>query len=431
MFSIAVILITGLLLLIGLAVPVPFAIALISGYVLKFEAQLPFWLFLQRMFKGLESFILIAIPFFILTGNIMNRSGITEKLVDLSHSFVGHLRGGLAHVNIVVSMFFAGISGSSTADTAGIGSILIPSMTKRGYKKDFTVAVTAASSTLGVIIPPSTLMIVYAVTTGTSIAALFLAGIIPGIIIGLGQMGLSYFYAIKYKYPREKKSTLKELLINVKNSILPLGTPIIIIGGVVGGIFTATEASVVAVVYSLILSMFVYKTITIKDLPKLFIDTALLSSLSLFCLATSTIFGWLLSYFRVPQALTPILQGMTSSPVVLLSIITITFLIVGTFMDAIPAIMIFMPVILPIAQAFDIQAVHLGLVVVISLALGLITPPYGLCLLLACSIAKIPVRKALKTTAIFLFFMIILLAILVIFPDIVLFIPKLIVPNFI
>lgn len=431
MSSVLIVMLCGLFGLMLLGLPLGFTIVFVSSIVLVSFTDLPLWMFIQRFFAGLDSFVLVAIPFFLLAGNIMNKGNITDKLIDFSYALVGHIKGGLALVNVLVSMLFGGISGSAVADVSGVGTVIIPAMIKKGYSKSFSVAITATSSTLGQIIPPSIIMIIYAASSGSSVGALFLAGAIPGLLIGLGLMLVSYIYAVKYKYPSEKKRSFKEILSATKEALYTLGAPIIIIGGVVFGIFTATEASVIAVVYCLIITMFIYKTITWRDIPEILLDTAKMSAVTLFCIGGASMFGWLMGYFRINEAATVLISSVTGSGVGFLLIVVALFLLVGTFMDAAPAIIIFVPVIVPIANSLGINSVHLGIVICTTLAFGLITPPYGLCLLLASSIAGIPAHRTFRDLAICLGVVVLVLLIITFMPDIILFLPRLIVPEFI
>lgn len=424
------ILFLGFVILIILGVPITFVLGLTSLVTIGATEGLPLVVLVQRMFVGLNSFVLLCIPFFMLAGGLMNSAGMSERLIRFSRALVGHIAGGLAHINVVVSMFFAGVSGSSTADTAGIGRILIPAMIKEGYTKEISVAVTACSSTLGVVIPPSILMVIYGSVANVSIGGLFLGGVIPGILIGFSQMGIIYYQAVKYGYPKYERVSFKELIKAFADSFLALLTPVIIIGGIIFGVFTPTEAAVVACVYSLILGLFVYKTIRFRDLPKIFSENALLCSLTIFCVATATVFSWLLAYYNIPQAVSSFLSDYTSSPFIILVFINIIFLIVGTFMDAVPAMIILIPLIHPIAMDVGINSVHLGVVVVMNLAIGLITPPYGLCLLLACTIADITVPKTLKAVLPFFIIMVGVLLVATYIPDLVLWIPRMISPQF-
>jgi tripartite ATP-independent transporter DctM subunit len=418
-----------LILLVVLRIPISFALAFAVIPILFLEPRVTPIMLLQRMMISYGSFILLSVPFFLLAANIMNESGITNRLIRLSKSVVGVLPGGLGHVNVVVSMLFAGLSGSSTADAAGIGSVLIPAMTKEKYDKYFTVAVTACSSVMGVIIPPSILMVVWGGVLNTSVAALFLAGFIPGVLIGVSQMILVLFFAWKRKYPIESGISLKEIAVSLKGSTLGLFTPLIIVGGIVGGIVTPTEASLIAVVYSLLLGLLIYFSLSLRDIPSLLLKTAKLASLSLFAVGTASIYGWVLAYFRIPTYLVNSIGYVTSSPTVMLFIIVGIFLIVGTFMDAIPAIVILGPLLRPLAEHTGIHILHFSITGVIALSFGLITPPYGLCLLIASEIAGINCMDAIKEVGFFLIAMLIVLSFLVIFPDISLFVPRALIPK--
>jgi tripartite ATP-independent transporter DctM subunit len=418
-----------LLILIFLRVPVSFALAFSVLPILLFTPRVTPIMLLHRMMVQYGSFILVAIPFFLLAANIMNDSGITKKLMRFSQSIVGSLPGGTGHVNVLVSMLFAGISGSSNADAAGIGGVLIPAMIKEGYDKNFTVAVTACSAVMGNIIPPSIIMIVWGGITSTSVSGLFLAGFIPGVMIACFQMILVLIYAHKRHYKTISKFSFKEVLMSFKDSILALFSPVIIIGGIVFGIVTPTEASFIAVVYSLILGVIIYHTIPIKKVSPILLKTAKLASLVLFAVGTASIYAWVLAYFNIPQFLINVLGSLTTSPTIMLFIITIIFLIVGTFMDAVPAIVVLGPLLKPLAEHVGIDPLHFGIVGVMALAFGLVTPPYGLCLLITSEIAGINCMKALKEVGAFLSVMLLVLVIIILFPGITLWVPKLFMPS--
>ena len=406
-------------------VPVAVALFLSSTLAIIFEGGIPLTIVTQRMWVGLNSFPLLAVPFFLFVGQLMNESGISKRLIDFSNSLVGHLRGGLAHVNVVVSMIFAGISGASSADTAGVGSVLIPAMEKEGYETGFTVGITAASSTLGNIIPPSIMMIIYAATAGLSVGEMFLTGIIPGILIGVGQMLYATYYAVKNNIGGNHKFSFKSVLINLKSSFAALVIPILVMGGIILGVFTATEAAVIAVVYSIILTLFYKET----NLAK-FIDTIKTSvglfSLSLFAVAAASLWGWVLAYYNVPQNIVATLgrAGLLDSAIFVWVFTIFTFVIVGLFMDAVPAIIILQPIFGPLATAVGINPYHMGIVIVLTLAIGLITPPYGLCLLIAADLAKITVPKAMKAMWPFYFLSFVVVLIAVFLPNLMLFFPK-------
>lgn len=421
-----VILFAGFVVLALLRVPIAFALLVSSLVVFLMTGRLQPWTLTQNIYAGLDSFVLLAVPFFILAGSIMNEAKATDRLLRLANAMVGFVRGGLGMVNVAVSMAFAGISGSSTADTAGVGTILIPQMRKRGYPVEFSVAVTAASSVMGSIIPPSILMVVWGAYTNTSIGALFLGGIIPGAMIGFTMMGIVYVTARRHDYPREDRIHLREVGRAFWESLLALGVPLVVIGGIVLGIVTATEASVLAVLYALILGLLVYRTLRIRDLPRVFRDSARLAALSLFALAAASVFAYLLGFYRIPFALQGVIGDLP--PALLLPFIALLWLTIGTFMDALPAMAIMIPVFDPIIEATGLDPVHYGVVSVVALSIGLITPPYGLCLLLASAIAGIPATQALRSLLPFFVAMVVIVVVLVFIPGLVLWLPNLLQP---
>jgi len=416
--------------LIILRIPVSFALGLSCIPILLLDDRLTPFVLINEMWKSYNSFILLAVPFFLLAANFMNSAGITERLVNLAKATVGHLPGGLGHINVLVSMLFAGISGSSTADAAGIGSLLIPAMKKQGYDSSFSVAITACSSVMGVIIPPSILMIVWGGLMSVSIAGLFLAGVVPGVLIALLMMGTVFAYARWRHYPIYQRASFKEFMRAAKRSILALLTPAIIVGGIVGGLFTPTEASVIALLYAAFLGGVIYRSLGFREIQKVLYESARLAAISLFCIGTASAFGWLLAYFRVPQALVERLAAYGTGLVSTGFLIAFAFLIIGMFIDAIPAMIIFGTILLPLSQKVGMHPIHFAIIGVISLAFGLVTPPYGLCLLIACSIGEIKVVQALKDVGIILVPMLILLILVIVFPELILFLPRWIAPRF-
>ncbi len=418
-------------LLVLLRVPVAFALALAVVPVFFIEERLTPVLLLREMFKSYNAFVLLAVPFFLLAANLMNAAGITDRLVRLARAMVGHLPGGLGHVNVVVSMLFAGISGSSTADAAGIGSLLIPQMKKQGYDTSFAVAITACSSVMGVIIPPSILMVVWGGLMSVSIGGLFLAGVVPGILIAASQMLTVYIYAKRRGYPIHVRSSFLELMAAAGSASLALMTPLIIIGGIVGGFFTPTEASVVAVIYSLILGVLVYRSINLRDLPGILYDSARFAAISLFCIGTASAFGWCLAYFKIPAALVDEIKLMGLGVIGIGFMCAFAFLLIGMFIDAIPAIIILGTVLFPVTQLVGMHPIHFAIIGIVSLAFGLVTPPYGLCLLIAVSIGEIRLIDALKDVVIVLFPMILVLVFVILAPEVILALPRWIMPKFI
>jgi tripartite ATP-independent transporter DctM subunit len=402
-------------------VPVAFALAFASIVMFLFDPRLLVWTVNQRLFFGVDSFVLLAVPLFILAANIMNEARITERLIDLAVALVGWIRGGLGMVNVAASMVFAGVSGSSTADTAAVGGVLIPQMLKRGYAPGFTVAVTATSSVIGTIIPPSIQMIVWASLTNTSIAAMFLGGVFPGILIGLVMMVLVYIISRRENYPREAAISMRRIVFASLNALLAMTVPGIVIGGIVIGIVTATEAAVLAVLVSLALGVIIYRTITPRSLWRIFRESAELSALPLFGLASASVFSYLLSYYQLPLLLLDVIGDVP--PILLLPFIIICWLIIGTFLDALPAMVLMVPLFAPSVAAAGIDPVHYGVASVIALAIGLVTPPYGLCLLLASAIANLPILASLRALLPFLLGVILVVVLVIFFPALTVWLP--------
>ncbi|MFD1037551.1 TRAP transporter large permease [Virgibacillus byunsanensis] len=409
-------------------IPIAFVIGIVALVGILDIPYIPEISVPMKMLNGLNSFVLLAVPLFILAANLMNSGKISTKLIDLALAIVGPIRGGLAHANILVSMMFAGVSGASQADTAGVGKILIPSMIKKGYDKETAVGVTAASSTVGVVIPPSIPMIIFAGLSNASVGALFLGGIVPGVLIGIGMMVFIYILAVKRDYPKSAKVEFTKFLKLLVETLPALFTIFIIIGGITTGFFTATEAAAIASLYTLLISMFLYKTIKIKDLPKILVDTLSLSSLSLFALAAASALGELMSYYQLGVIAQDFFTNNVGTKGLFIIIIIAFFLFIGTFMDAIPAMILFVPVILPTALQFGIDPVHLGLVVVMTLAVGLTTPPYGLCLLLAAKIGNMSIERSFVAVLPYLVIILAVLVFIAFFPDIAFYVPKLINP---
>ncbi|MGF1620066.1 MAG: TRAP transporter large permease [Rhodomicrobiaceae bacterium] len=417
--------------LVLIRIPVAFALGLACVPVFFISPRLTPSILFDQMFVSYNSFILLAVPFFLLAANLMNSAGITQRLVELAKALVGHLPGGLGHINVVVSMMFAGISGSSTADAAGIGSLLIPQMKKQGYDTSFSVAITACSSVMGVIIPPSILMVVWGGLMSVSIGAMFLAGVLPGLLITGSLMAIVHIYAKRRGYPVYVRSNFAELRAAAANAFFALLTPLIIVGGIVGGFFTPTEASVVAVLYTLVIGLFIYRTITLSKLPAILYESARFAAISLFCIGTASAFGWILAYFQIPKALIEIMAAWGTGSITTGLIVALSFLVVGMFIDAIPAIIILGTVLYPVAEAAGIHPVHFGIIGVVSLAFGLVTPPYGLCLLIASSIGGIRLVEALRDVVIILLPMLGVLLFIIVFPDAILALPRLLMPRFI
>lgn len=423
--TVALILMISFVVLILLRVPVSFALGLATVPVFLLHERLTVTLLFTEMFRAYNSFVLLAVPFFLLAANLMNAAGITDRIIHFSRAMVGHLPGGIGHVNIMVSMLFAGISGSSTADSAGIGAIMIPAMKKEGYDTSLSVAVTACSSVMGVIIPPSVLMIIWGGVMSVSIGGLFLAGVLPGLAIGLSMMITVYVYARRRGYKRYPLATFREFISSFGSAFLALLTPLIIVGGIAGGFFTATEASLIAVLYSLVLGIFVYRKINLKLLSDVFYESARFAGVALFAVGTASAFAFLLAFFKVPEAIVNQLDGLALGFTGTGLIVAGSFLLIGMFIDAIPAIIILGTVLWPLAETAGYDPIHFAIIGVVSLAFGLVTPPYGLCLLITCALGNIRVVDTLKDVAIILFPMLVVLLLIVLLPDVVMWLPAL------
>lgn len=427
--EVAMILFGTFTVLVLLRVPVAFALGLACVPVFFIDERLTPFLLLNEMLKAYNSFLLLAIPFFMLAANLMNSAGITDKLINLSRVLVGWMPGGLGHVSVVVSMLFAGISGSSTAEAAGVGGVLIPAMKKQGYDARFAVALVACAAVMGVIIPPSILMVVWGGVISVSIGGLFLAGVLPGALMGLSFMALVYLHAKRHNYPVYPKPTFREFFSAFGHALLPIMTPGIIVGGIVGGFFTPTEASVVAVLYALFLGIFIYRRLAPSQLIETLYDSARLAAISLFCIGTASAFGWLLAYFKIPQLFVGMVSHWGGGITSVGFITALCFLVVGCFIDAIPAIIIVGTILAPLAESVGMHPIHFAIIGVISIAYGLVTPPYGLCLMIACTVGGIKIKHALKQTLILFIPMLSVLLIVILLPDLLLWLPRVLMPK--
>jgi tripartite ATP-independent transporter DctM subunit len=405
--------------------PVAFVLGISAAVALAVWGRTPMLVIAQRMFTGIDQFPLMAIPFFILAGEMMNTGGITRGLLRFSDALVGHIRGGLAQVNIVASMLFAGITGAAVADTSALGSILIPAMIEEGYDVDFSAAVTAASSVVGPIIPPSIPAVIYAVTAGISIGGLFLAGFAPGILFGLGMMLVAYFISKKRGYPRrETPITLRQFLDTFKRAVLALVMPLIILGGVLSGVFTPTEAAAIAVAYGLVVGLFITRELKLKDLPGIMIRAGLTTSMILLVVACASILSWVLSTQKIPAQIAAFFLSLTTNPLLMLFIVNIFLLMVGCVMDTSAAIIILVPILAPMMESLGIHPLHFGCIMVVNLCIGLATPPVGLCLFVACGISKIGLEDITREIWPFIAVEILVLFIITYFPAIPMFLPK-------
>ncbi|MFQ5912923.1 MAG: TRAP transporter large permease [Nitrospinota bacterium] len=389
------VMLAAMLFLLAAGVPIVFSIGLAAvAAIVVISPGVPWILIPNSMFNGMDSFPLMAVPFFVLAGELMNQGGITLRLVRFASALVGHIRAGLAHANIVASMLFAGITGSALADTAAIGSILIPAMKEEGYEADFSAAVTASSSLIGPIIPPSITMVIFGVTASVSIGGLFLAGFVPGVLIGFGLMGMAYFLARRRGYAGQaRRASAGEALRRLKDALLALLMPAIILGGIFGGVMTPTESAAVAVFYALMVGMFVFREIRVRDLGPIFLRSGLVTAFIMIIVGVARIFSDLLSGEQIPQHLSEAILSVTQSPWLILLLINVFLLFVGCVMDTTAAIIILVPVLLPVAQRIGVDPLAFGIIMSINLIIGLATPPLGVCLFVASKIAKIPVER--------------------------------------
>jgi C4-dicarboxylate transporter DctM subunit len=388
-----VILIISFVFFLVIGVPIAFVLGLTPLVALVSQGETPLVLVAQRIFTGMDSSVLMAVPFFILAGNIMSAGGMTRRLVSFCNVLVGSFRGGLAYITVVISMIFAGITGAAVAEASAVGSILIPAMKKEGYPTDFAAAVTATSSTMGPIIPPSIPFIIYGVLGEVSIASLFLAGFIPGLILGLFLMGLVWYYARKHRFPKGDRLSFQEALKASIDAGLVIMTPAIILGGILTGVFTPTESGCVAVFYALLLSLFVYRDIDLRDLPSLLIRTGVTSSLVMLVIGTASVFSWLLASEQIPQVIAETILNATHNKWLILLTINALLLMVGCVMETTASLIIFTPILLPLMMRIGVDPLHFGVIIVFNLVIGLTTPPVGVCLFVACSIAQISLER--------------------------------------
>ncbi|MBN1648816.1 MAG: TRAP transporter large permease [Spirochaetales bacterium] len=420
----AYLLIVSFLVLIILGLPISFSL-LISSLLTGIFLGTPLEIVLQRISDGMDNSSLMAIPFFILAGTIMARGGIAKRIVDFSSLLVGWMRGGLASVNIIASMFFGGISGSSVADTSSIGAIMIPVMEAKGYDKDFSVNVTITSSTQGIIIPPSHNAIIYAWAAGggISVAGLFMAGVIPGIMVGIGLLVVSLIISAKRNYPKERLVSFREAMKITRDAFFGLITAVIIVGGILTGIFTPTESSAVAVVYAFIITFFVYRDLPLREFPKILFDSIKTIAMVLFLIGASWTFAYFLAILRIPSIVTHFMLGITTNKVLLLVLINIMLLLLGTIMDMAPLICITTPILLPVIKSIGMDPIHFGIVLMLNLGIGLCTPPVGSTLFVGCAIGKISIEEVTKTIWPFYIAMVVTLFLVTYFPFFTMWLP--------
>lgn len=421
-------LIGSFLLLIALSVPIAFAIGLAS-IVTILQLGLPLTSVVNQMFASINSFPLLAVPFFLLLGRLMNDGGITDRLLRFADSTVGHIRGGLGHINVMVSMMFASLSGSAAADTASVGAVLIPAMKKSGYPAPFAVALTAASSVLGGIIPPSILMVIYGAFGNVSVGALFMGGVLPGILVGVMQMGYVYYVAKRHGIKATGTFSFGQMGRTALIATPPMLLPIIILGGITLGVFTATEAASVAVLIGAVLAFIVYRAIPLTKLPSILSDSVVAFSLPMFAVASAGIMGWLISYLGIAQEVASFILSVTDSRIGIMLLVMGFMLVIGTVLSPVTAVIIFLPIIQGLCLAADINQVHMALVVILSLTLGLITPPYGICLLIATQIGEVSMPRAFLAVLPLIGLILAVIIALILLPSVFLFLPQMMFPK--
>ena len=420
-----IVLLGSFIAMILLRFPIAYAVALSSLFCLMVQG-LPFTTICQQMVKGISSFSLMAVPFFITMGCLMGSGGISEKLIALANACVGWMRGGMAMVNIVASYFFGGISGSAAADTASLGTILIPMMVDQGYDDDFSTAVTITSSCEGLLVPPSHNMVIYATAAGgLSVGSLFLAGYLPGALLAVSLMVGSYIISVRRKYPKGDKFSIKNLLKQFVVSFWALAAVIIVVVGVVGGWFTATESAAVAVIYSLLVSVYIYKGLNWKGVWKVLEQCVDTLSIVLILISTSSIFGYCLTTLHVPDMAARAIIGMTNNPIILALLLNLILLVLGCIMDMAPIILIATPILLPIATAIGIDPIQFGIMMILNCGIGLLTPPVGAVLFIGSAVGKVKMEKVVKATLPFYLCMIIVLLLITFIPEVSLGIPAL------
>ena len=423
----AIVLVLSFVILLYLNVPIAFAIGISTLLTILTIGGLPsLKIVAHTMATGIDEFALLAIPFFILAGLFMGRGGIARRLIDFANVLVGRAPGGLSYVNIMTCMLFGSISGSAVAAVSSVGGFMVPLMNKEGYDRDFNAAVSITAATTGLLIPPSNVMIVYSLATGgvVSIAAIFLAGFIPGILVGLGLMVVSGIISVRRHYGRGVKFGLKEGLVKFAMALPPLFLVVLVLGGILAGYFTATEAAAIAVVYAFILSVFVYREVKISEIPQILLQCGITTAVVMLLIGTSRAMSWALAFENIPQDISAGLLGLTSNKIIILLIINALLLVVGTFMDMTPAVLIFTPIFLPIVQNFGVHPIHFGIVMILNLCIGLCTPPVGSCLFVGCGIANTTITNVIKPLLPFFFSMIVVLLIITYVPELSLIVPR-------
>lgn len=421
----AILLFLSFFILIIIGVPVAFSLGLGGLISLILEQSMPLLIIPQRLATGTDSFVLLCIPFFVLAGELMNSGGIAKRLFRFCNVLVGHIRGGLGHVNILISMLFAGITGAAAADSSAIGSMLIPAMHDEGYDMDFSCAVTASSSTIGVIIPPSIPMVLFGACTGVSVTKCFIAGIIPGILVGVAQMLVCWFISVKRNYPKGKRASFKEIFVATKDAILAIGMPVIVLGGILGGIFTPTEAGAVAVIYSLIVALFIYRTITVRDLKGILIKAVEGTATVMLIVSAASLYSWFITYVNIPTKLGNFLAMLNLGKFGLLLVIMFIYFIMGCIMDMGANIIMLTPIFYPIAMSAGVDPLQFCLITIVVLSIGLVTPPVCVCTYICAKIGNVAPETVVKSSIPFLVSMFIVAFLLLVFPPLTTWLPSL------
>lgn len=415
----------GFLALTLVGVPVAFSLTLSVSMCLYLFTNTPQVVLTQVMYSGIDSFSFMAVPFFMLAGAFMTAGGVTSRLVSFSQSLVGSFTGGLAQVVTVSGMFFAAISGSSAATTAAIGTTMVDEMERNGYEREKATGIVAAAGTVGIVIPPSITLVVYGVVAGVSIGDLFIGGFVPGALMGLAMCLVSWFYAKKHNLTSSQKFSVRNVYSSFKESFWALMTPVIIIGGIYGGIFTPTEAAAVAAVYGIFVGFFIYKELSLKDVPKIIFNAVIGTTIIMFIVGTAKVFGWLITNLQIPHHIGAYMVSITDSPFLFLLMMNVLLLVIGTLINASAAVVILTPIFLPVAVALGIDPLFFGVLMVVNLAIGCITPPVGLDLFVASAITNVPIERVMRATMPYLGALLAVLFFLTLFPDVILFLPRL------
>ncbi|WP_232619074.1 TRAP transporter large permease [Acetomicrobium sp. S15 = DSM 107314] len=409
-----------------IGIPIAFVLGLVPLLYLIFFRGIPLVAIASRLYGGIDNYTLLALPFFILAGNLMNHTGITKDLVNLARLLVGRVRGALAQVNIVVSIIFAGLTGAAVADTAAIGSILVPAMVEEGYSPEYSAAVTATSSIIGPIIPPSIIMVIYSSVTGESVGALFMGGFIPGLLVAASLMVLAYYYAVKNNHPkRTERIERKEAMQIIKRSLVALLVPIIIIGGILSGMFTPTEAAAIACFYAFLVGIFYYRALTAKNMIDSLIGAGIVSATILFIISTSQVFSMVLTLERIPEHIAQVMTTVVPNKYIFLLIVNILLFFMGMIMETGASVILLAPILLPVAISFGIHPLHFALVMLVNLNVGLATPPVGVCLFTVSPIAKVSLEKIIPKAMPFVMAEMVAVFLITYIPDLILLLPRL------